>query len=275
MEKPVQIIIEPEKGTANFFHELYEYRELLVFLSLRDILVRYKQTVFGVAWAVMRPVLTMAIFTFIFGNLAHMPSHGIPYPVLVFAAMLPWQFFANTVAESSNSLIANENMVSKVYFPKIIIPTSSMMVSLLDFFISFAILITMMLYYKMWFNSRFLFFPLYLLLLVFLSLGIGYWISALNVKYRDFRYIVPFALQVGLYVTPVGFSSAVVPDKWKFLYALNPMVGIVDGFRWVLLGNSIELYTGGIYLSVSCTFLILLTGIWFFNKNESSFADII
>ncbi|QWR76175.1 ABC transporter permease [Candidatus Magnetomonas plexicatena] len=275
MKKSFQIIITPERSAAHFFRELYDYRELLVFLSIRDVLVRYKQTFFGIAWAVLRPVLTMAIFTFIFGKLAKMPSHGTPYPVLVFTAMLPWQFFSNTVAESSNSLILNENMVSKVFFPKIIIPTSSVMVSLLDFFISFALLVGMLFYYHIWFNMRIVFLPLFLLLLTLLSLGIGYWLSALNVKYRDFRYVIPFVLQIGLYVTPVGFSSTVVPDKWKLLYSLNPMVGIIEGFRWVLSGSSAELYPMGIYLAISITLLILFTGVWFFNKNESTFADII
>ncbi|MBF0520429.1 MAG: ABC transporter permease [Nitrospirae bacterium] len=275
MKKSFQITIEPERGAAHFFRELYDYRELLVFLSIKDVLVRYKQTVFGVAWAVMRPVLTMAIFTFIFGKLAKMPSHGTPYPVLVFTAMLPWQFFSNTVAESSNSLILNENMVSKVFFPKIIIPTSAVMVSLLDFFISFALLVGMLFYYNIWFNVRIVFLPLFLLLLTMLSLGIGYWLSALNVKYRDFRYVIPFVLQIGLYVTPVGFSSTVVPDKWKLVYSLNPMVGIIEGFRWVLSGSSAELYAMEIYLAISITLLILFTGVWFFNKNESTFADII
>ncbi|MBF0464872.1 MAG: ABC transporter permease [Nitrospirae bacterium] len=275
MKKSFQITIEPERGAAHFFRELYDYRELLVFLSIKDVLVRYKQTVFGVAWAVMRPVLTMAIFTFIFGKLAKMPSHGIPYPVLVFTAMLPWQFFSNTVAESSNSLILNENMVSKVFFPKIIIPTSAVMVSLLDFFISFALLVGMLSYYNIWFNVRIVFLPFFLLLLTMLSLGIGYWLSALNVKYRDFRYVIPFVLQIGLYVTPVGFSSTVVPDKWKLFYSLNPMVGIIEGFRWVLSGSSAELYTMEIYLAIFITLLILFTGVWFFNKNESTFADII
>ncbi len=269
------IIIEPRKGIKNYWKELYSYRELFLFLAWRDILVRYKQTVIGVAWSVLRPLLTMIVFTIVFGKLAKMPSGGIPYPILVYSAMLPWQFFSNIITESGNSLISNSNMISKVYFPRIIIPTTSMIVSLIDFFISSVILSLIMLYYKFTPTLYILFIPFLLILAIITSLGIGFLISALNVKYRDFRYIIPFLVQFGLYISPVGFSSSVVPEKWRLIYSLNPMVGVIDGFRWAIIGKDFNIYLPGFILSIVIGVLMFIIGFIYFRKTEREFADVI
>lgn len=273
--KDFDIIIEPKKGIKNYWKELISYRELFLFLAWRDILVRYKQTVIGIAWSVLRPLLTMIVFTVVFGKLAKMPSDGIPYPILVYSAMLPWQFFSNIISESGNSLISNTNMISKVYFPRIIIPTTSMIVSLIDFGISFIILSMIMFYYKFIPTVYILFIPLLLLLAIITSLGIGYLISALNVKYRDFRYIIPFIVQLGLYISPVGFSSSVIPEKWRLLYSLNPMVGVIDGFRWAIIGKDFKLYLPGFTLSIFVGMVIFIFGFIYFRKTEREFADVI
>ena len=273
--KNFDILIEPEKSIKNFWKELYAYRELFLFLAWRDILVRYKQTVIGIAWSVLRPLLTMVVFTIIFGKLAKMPSGGIPYPILVFSAMLPWQFFSNIISESGNSLISNSNMISKVYFPRIIIPTTSMVVSLIDFLISSVILSIIMVYYRFTPTIYILFIPFLLILAIITSLGIGYLISALNVKYRDFRYIIPFLVQFGLYISPVGFSSSVIPGKWRLLYSLNPMVGVIDGFRWAILGDKFQIYFPGFILSIGIGLTMFIIGFIYFRKTEREFADII
>jgi len=269
------IIITSKSKIKNYWKELVTFRELFFFLAWRDILVRYKQTVIGIAWSVLRPLLTMIVFTVVFGKLAKMPSDGVPYPVLVYSAMLPWQFFSNIISESGNSLISNKNMISKVYFPRIIIPTTSMIVSLIDFTISSVILSLIMLYYKFTPTVYILFIPLLLLLAIITSLGIGYLISALNVKYRDFRYIIPFIIQFGLYISPVGFSSSVVPEKWKLLYSLNPMVGVIDGFRWAIIGKSFNIYLPGFILSVFIGVLMFIIGFSYFRRTEREFADVI
>jgi lipopolysaccharide transport system permease protein len=217
----------------------------------------------------------MIVFTIVFGKLAKLPSDGVPYPILVYAAMLPWQFFANSLSESSNSLIANANMLAKVYFPRLIVPSSSVIVSLVDFFISFAILVILMVWYRFVPDWRIITIPLFLLLALFAALGFGLWLSALNVKYRDFRYIVPFIVQFGLYISPVGFSSTVVPEQWRFLYSLNPMVGVIDGFRWAILGSSAQFYWPGLILSFILTFIIFVFGLRYFRNTERTFADII
>lgn len=270
-----ELIIEPNKTVKHFWRELWQYRDLFYFLAWRDILVRYKQTVIGVAWSVLRPLLTMVVFTIIFGKIAKLPSGDIPYPLLVFTAMIPWQFFSNTFSEASNSLIANTQLISKVYFPRIIIPTTAMVVSLIDFAISLAILIVLMLWYGVMPDIKICLLPLLLLMAILTSLGAGYIISALNVKYRDFRYVVPFIVQFGLYISPVGFSSSVVPEKWRMLYSLNPMVGVIDGFRWSLLGSDISIYWPGLMVSAGLSILLFVFGIMYFNKTERSFADII
>jgi len=269
------IIIEPNKTIQHIGRELWQYRELFLFLSWRDILVRYKQTVIGVAWSVLRPVLTMVVFTIVFGKLAKLPSGNVPYALLVYAAMIPWHFFSNTLSESANSLIENTNLVSKVYFPRIIIPTTAMVVSLLDFLISFVIFLILMVWYQFFPDWKILVLPVLLLLATLTSLGFGYWISALNVKYRDFRYVIPFLVQFGLYISPVGFSSDVVPEGWRLIYSLNPMVGVIDGFRWALLGNDVQIYWPGFWLSVSLAIGMFGFGSWFFMKLERELADVI
>jgi lipopolysaccharide transport system permease protein len=270
-----RLVIEAGRAERHYWKDLWRYRELFYFLSWRDILVRYKQTVIGVAWSVIRPVLTMIVFTVIFGKLAKFPSGDAPYAILVYAAMLPWQFFANALSESSNSLISNANMISKVYFPRLIVPGSAVIVSLVDFLISFVVLVLLMAWYQFLPSWRIVTLPLFLILALLASLGFSLWLSALNVKYRDFRYIVPFIVQFGLYVSPVGFSSNVVPEKWRLLYSLNPMVGVIDGFRWAILGGEAQIYWPGFLLSTTLVLLILYGGVRYFRKTERIFADII
>ncbi|MGE5329732.1 MAG: ABC transporter permease [Deltaproteobacteria bacterium] len=275
MNEQYTINIEAGKSGKQYWRDLWQYRELLYFLAWRDILVRYKQTAIGIAWSVLRPLLTMVVFSIVFGKLAKLPSGGIPYPILVFAAMLPWQFFANSISESSNSLIANANMLSKVYFPRIIIPVSTIIVTLVDLAISFIILAIMMALYGFVPIWRIFFLPLFVGLAMLAALGLGLWLAALNVKYRDFRYVVPFIVQIGLYISPVGFSSEIVPEQWRLLYSMNPMVGVIEGFRWAVLGKTIHLYWPGFWLSVSITTAIFLLGVWYFRKTERTFADMI
>jgi len=270
-----EITIEAGRTERQYWRDLWSYRELFMFLAWRDFLVRYKQTIIGVAWSVIRPLLTMIVFTIIFGKLAKFPSEGAPYAVLVFAAMLPWQTFANAVVESSNSLVSNSAMLSKVYFPRIVLPTSAVLVNLVDFLISFVILGVLMAWYQFIPGWRILTLPLFLLLALTAALGFGIWLAALNVKYRDFRYIVPFLVQFGLYISPVGFTSSIIPDKWRLLYSLNPMVGVIDGFRWAILGGNLQLYLPGLALSVSLTVMILYYGLTYFRKTERTFADVI
>ena len=269
------LIIEPNRTTGAFFRELLRYRELFYFLAWRDILVRYKQTVIGIAWSVIRPLLTMLVFTVVFGRLAKLPNEGVPYPILVFSAMLPWQYFANAMQESSNSLIAESRLISKVYFPRLIVPASSVIVSAVDFLISLALLGLLMLGYGFVPSWTLLFMPFFFLLATLAALGAGFWLSALNVKYRDFRYIVPFLVQFGLYVSPVGFSSSVVPERWRLLYSLNPMVGVIDGFRWCVQGTASSLYLPGFLISAAISVLAFSSGVWFFRRTERFFADFI
>ncbi|MBI4651934.1 ABC transporter permease, partial [Candidatus Desantisbacteria bacterium] len=242
LEKEYDILISPNQGAKHYWRNIWCYRELFVFLAWRDILVRYKQTVIGIAWSVIRPLLTMIVFTIIFGRLAKFPAGGVPYPIMVFAAMLPWQFFANSLSESSNSLISNTNLISKVYFPRLIIPVSTIIVSLVDFFISFLILILLMVWYQFIPDWKMLTIPFFLCMVFFIAFGVGFWFSALNVKYRDFKHIVPFIIQFGLYISPVGFNSNIIPEKWRLVYSLNPMVGVIDGFRWAILGKNSNIY---------------------------------
>jgi lipopolysaccharide transport system permease protein len=246
---------------------------LFYILAWRDIKVRYKQTVLGAAWSIIRPLLTTLIFTVVFNRVAKLDSPGgAPYTLLVFTGMLPWQFFSNALSEASNSLVGNTNLISKVYFPRLIIPTSTIMTSLVDFFITVGILIAMFFYFQYVPDIKIVFLPFFIVLALFASLGTGLYITALNVKYRDFRYIIPFVVQIGLYITPVGFTSSIVPDKWRLLYSLNPMAGIIDGFRWCILGEE-ELYVPGVLLSVVVTAFFMILGIWYFRKTEKSFAD--
>lgn len=274
-ESPKELVIEAGKTEGQYWKDIWRYRELFYFLSWRDILVRYKQTVIGFAWSLIRPLLTMIVFTIVFGKLAKLASEGVPYPILVYTALLPWQFFSNSLSESSNSLITNSNLLSKIYFPRLILPTSSVIVGIVDFLISFIILIGLMVWFQFVPQWRILALPLFLALALVTSLGFGLWLAALNVKYRDFRYIVPFIVQFGLYISPVGFSSAIVPEKWRLLYSINPMVGVIDGFRWAILGESIKLYWPGFILSFVLTCVIFLSGLRYFRNTERVFADVI
>jgi lipopolysaccharide transport system permease protein len=272
---PAKLVIEAGRTETQYWKDLWRYRELFYFLSWRDILVRYKQTAIGIAWALIRPFLTMVVFTVVFGNLAKLPSEGVPYPILVFSAMLPWQFFANALSESSNSLITNSNLISKVYFPRLIVPASAVIVSFVDFMVSGIILLGLMAWYNFVPDWRILTLPLFILIAFAAAMGAGLWLAALNVEYRDFRYIVPFTVQFGLYISPVGFSSTIVPERWRLLYSLNPMVGVIDGFRWAILGGESKLYLPGFGLSLALVFLLLWSGIWYFRKTERTFADVI
>ncbi len=270
-----EIVIEAGRSERQYWRDLWQFRELFWFLAWRDVLVRYKQTVIGIAWSVIRPLLTMIVFTIIFGRLAGFPSEGAPYPILVFAAMLPWQLFAYALTESSNSLVANSSMLSKVYFPRLIVPTSAVIVSLIDFLISLGILVALMLWYGFIPGFRIIAIPLFLLLVIVAALGLGIWTAALNVKYRDFRYIVPFLVQFGMYISPVGFSSSVIPDNWRLIYSINPMVGAIDGFRWAILGGDTPLYLPGLGLSAILVTMIFWFGLSYFRKTERTFADVI
>lgn len=270
------LVIEPRRGFRHYWRDLWHYRELFVFMAWRDILVRYKQTVLGIAWSVLRPFLVLVVFSVLFGVLAGFPSEGgAPYPLLVMAAMLPWQLFANALSESSNSLVLNASMISKVYFPRLVMPASSIMVSLVDFLISLVLMVGVMLWYGFVPGWQILTLPLFLALAALVAFGGGLWFAALNVKYRDFRYIVPFVVQFGLYVSPVGFSSAVVPEKWRLLYSLNPMVGVIDGFRWAILGGDVRIFWPGFLTSCGLCLLLFWSGLLFFRSSERQFADII
>lgn len=269
-------ILEPGRAEKNYWRDIWHYRELFFILAWRDISVRYKQTVIGVAWALIRPFLTMIVFTVIFGRVAQLPSEGTaPYPLLVFAAMLPWTLFSTALGEASNSLIGNANLISKVYFPRLIVPIAAVVTAFIDFLISFVLLIGMMIYYQYAPNINILALPLFMALALLTSLGPGLMMTALNVKYRDFRYIIPFVVQFGLYISPVGFSTSVIPAEWRLLYSLNPMVGVIDGFRWCILGSDSVVYWPGFYLSLGITALFLAWGITLFRKMEKNFADMI
>lgn len=269
-------IIEPGLQERNYWRDLWRYRELFYVLAWRDLAVRYKQTVIGAAWAVIRPLLTMVVFTVIFGRIAKLPSDGnTPYPLMVFAGMLPWTFFSTGLGEASGSLIGNSNLISKVYFPRLIVPTAAVVVAFADFAIGFGILVLMMAWYEFLPGWQILALPAFVLLAFVTSIGPGLWITALNVKYRDFRYVIPFMVQLGLYVSPVGFTSQVVPPQWRLLYSLNPMVGVIDGFRWCILGGQAALYLPGLALSLLVATFFLWFGIRRFRHTEKSFADLI
>jgi len=275
MSEETTLVIEAGRTEKHYWLDMWRYRELFYFLAWRDILVRYKQTVIGIVWALLRPLLTMAVFTVVFGKLAKLPSEGAPYPILVFAAMLPWQFFSNALSEASGSLVGNANLISKVYFPRLIIPASAVITSFVDFLISGTILVGLMVWYQFVPGWRILTLPFFIGIAFAAAMGVGLWLTALNVKYRDFRYIVPFMVQFGLYISPVGFSSSIVPDKWRLLYSLNPMVGVIDGFRWAILGSESRIFLPGFLLSLGIVSVVFITGIWYFRKTEKAFADII
>jgi lipopolysaccharide transport system permease protein len=270
-----ELIIEAGRAERQYWQDIWRYRELFYFLAWRDILVRYKQTSIGIAWALIRPFLAMVVFSVVFGSLAKLPSEGVPYPILVFSAMLPWQFFANSLSECSNSLISNANLISKVYFPRLVVPTSSIVVSFVDFMISGMIMLGLMAWYNFVPSWRILTLPVFIVIAFLASMGAGLWLCSLNVKYRDFRYIVPFIVQFGLYVSPVGFSSSIVPERWRLLYSINPMVGVIDGFRWAILGGDSAIYWPGFGLSMLLVLVMFVTGIQYFRKTERTFADVI
>jgi lipopolysaccharide transport system permease protein len=276
MSQPVtELIIEAGHTERNYWRDLFRYRELFYFLAWRDVLVRYKQTVIGILWAVLRPLLTMAVFTLVFSRIAKLPAEGVPYPVMVFTAMLPWQLFATSLTEGSGSLITNANLISKVYFPRLIVPASSVIVSFVDFAISMVLLGGLMAIYKVSIGWPLLVLPVFTVLALLASAGAGIWLAALNVKYRDIRYVVPFMVQFGLYISPVGFSSSIVPAKWRLLYDLNPMVGVIDGFRWAISNGGTPFPVQSLSLSLITVVILLAVGIWYFRKTERSFADVI
>jgi lipopolysaccharide transport system permease protein len=271
--KPL-ITIEPQQGwTSLELHDLWRYRELLLLLTWRDIKVRYAQTILGAMWAVIQPLLTMVIFSIIFGQLAKLPSDGIPYPIFTYTALLPWQLFAFSLTNSSQSLVGSQNLVSKVYFPRLVIPIASVLPGLVDFTISFVVLIGMLIYYQIPLTVRILSLPLFLLLAVFSALAVGIWLSALNVKYRDIRHVVPFMTLFWQYATPVAYSASLIPEKWRWLYGLNPMTGVVEGFRWALLGNG--QVDGMLWISIVIIIILFISGLIYFKHTEATFADVI
>jgi lipopolysaccharide transport system permease protein len=270
-----RLTIEAGKTEREYWRDLWKYRELFYFLAWRDLLVRYKQTVVGVAWSFIRPFLTMLILSIVFGKFGKMPSGGVPYPLLVFCGMLPWQFFSTALAESGTSLVANSTLISKVYFPRLVVPASSVITSFVDFFVSALFLVVLMIWYRFVPPATIAFLPLFVLLAFAASFSVGLWVSALMVEYRDFRFIVPFVVQFGLYISPVGFLSSIVPDQFRLLYSLNPMVGVIDGFRWCLLGGQHSMYWPGLALSVLSVAALAVTGIWYFRRVERTFADVI
>lgn len=267
-------MIEAGTKELHYWRDIWSFRELFFFLTWRDIKVRYKQAVLGAFWAVLQPLLTMIIFTVIFSRVAKLETEGAaPYAIMVYCALLPWRLFSDALASSSESLLVNRNMISKIYFPRIIIPLSAIMTKLVEFFISFAVLIALMVYYKFLPSQNIIFLPLFLILCLIISSAVGLGISAMNVQFRDFKYIVPFAIQMGLYISPVGFKSSIVPEKWRFLYSLNPMVGVIDGFRWCILGGTGNFYVPGLVISISMTIITFMISYKIFRSTEKTFAD--
>jgi lipopolysaccharide transport system permease protein len=275
-EKPMPVLrIEHSTGWVSInFRELWNYRELFYFLTWRDIKLRYKQTELGIAWAIIQPLLTMLIFSLFFGKLARIPSDGIYYPVFAFTALVPWVFFANGLSQSSNSLVGNSNLITKVYFPRIMIPISAVFSGAFDFALAFVLLLGMMTYYRIPVTTSILYLPLFLLLAFVSAMGAGLWFSALNVKYRDVRFIVPFLIQIWMFATPIAYPSTLIPGRWRMLYGLNPMVGVIEGFRWMLLGTRTQ-PSPMIAVSTATAVAILAAGICYFKKTEKSFADIV
>jgi lipopolysaccharide transport system permease protein len=270
-------IIEPGRSEKNYWKDLWKYRELFYILSWRDIKVRYKQTVLGILWAIIRPLLTMLVFSFVFGRIANLQTQSVvPYAIIVFAGLLPWQFFSNAVTESSNSLIGNTNLITKVYFPRLIIPASSVITSLIDFFISFIILVALLAWYQYIPPSTILFLPLFWIMMFLASFGPGLYLTALNVKYRDFRYIIPFVVQFGLFISPVGYTTSQIPENWQWVYALNPMTGVIDGFRWCIVqGSPNPMLHYPFYISLGVIFFFLWLSVFQFRRMEKNFADLI
>ena len=270
-----EIALEPPRGWLNLrISELWEFRELLYFLTWRDIKVRYKQTLLGIVWAIIQPLMTMVIFSVVFGKLAKLPSEGMPYPIFAYTALLPWQLFSRALSDAASSVVSNQHMITKIYFPRIFLPTSSIISGLIDFSIAFLILLGMMFYYKITLSWNILFLPLFLLLAVINAMAVGMWLSALNVRYRDVKYITPFLLQVWLYATPIAYSTTLIPEEWRVLYSLNPMVGVVNGFRWALLGQSFEA-SSLFAVSIGVVVVFFFSGLFYFQRMEQTFADLI
>jgi lipopolysaccharide transport system permease protein len=269
-----ELIIEAGRASRHYWRDLWRYRELLGFLAWRDIKIRYKQTVLGAAWALIQPAVTLVVFSFVFGRLAKMPSGNVPYPLLVMAGLLPWQLFANALSSASNSLVSNTHLISKVYFPRLVVPLSALAVALIDFLLVCLLYAGLCAWWGFWPDWRIVVLPLYTLLGLLAALGAGLWLTALTVRFRDFRYIVPFLLQVGVFLSPVGFSTSTLPN-WQLLFALNPMVTVIDGFRWCLLRGQQPISASGLLFGLGVTAVLLVTGLWYFRRTERSFADII
>ena len=268
------VIKEPYNKVSLKFTEVWQYRELLFMLIWRDVSVRYKQSIVGIGWALIQPVLTMIIFSIIFGKLAKLPSDGIPYPIFTYCALLPWNYFARSLSDSSDSLVASANLITKVYFPRLILPLSKVLAALIDFIVAFSILLGMMVWYRITPSYGLLLLPFFLLIAMLSAMGVGLWLTALNVKYRDVKFVVPFLAQFWMYASPVAYSTSLIPEKWQWLYGLNPMVGVIEGFRWALLGKAAP---DAAMMSVSCAVIgiIFLLGLYYFSSVEQTFADLI
>jgi lipopolysaccharide transport system permease protein len=272
----MKLIIEAGKLNRQYWRDLWNYRELFCFLAWRDLLVRYKQTVVGIAWAILRPFLSVVVLTTVFGLFAKMPSGDVPYPIMVFCGMLPWQFFSTAITECGQSLVNNSNLISKIYFPRLVVPASSVIVSLIDFLIAGVMLAVLLIGYRFVPSSNIMFLPIFTGMVFAASFGVGLWVAALMVAYRDVRFLVPFVVQLGLYATPVAYLyRAVVPERWLLVYCLNPMVGVIDGFRWCVLGGTHVIYWPAQYIALGWTVLLVTSGVWYFRSVERSFADII
>ncbi|MGT2429930.1 ABC transporter permease [Cupriavidus basilensis] len=268
-------LLESGRAARDYWRDFWRHRELLMFIIWRDIIVRYKQTVVGTSWVLIRPFLTMLVFTFVFGKVANLASGDVPYSLVVFTGLLPWFFFANALSECSNSLVGNSHLISKIYFPRLIVPVGSVAVSIVDFLITFVLLFLVMAWHRFVPGWHIVFVPVFVLLAIVVSFGLGLWTAALNVRYRDFRHLIPFVLQLGVYVSPVGYSSQMLPEKWRLLYSLNPMVAVIEGFRWSILGGDFVIFWPGQIISWVMGITLVLTGVWYFRRTESTFADVI
>ena len=265
------IVFEAGSTDRHYWKNIWQHRELLIFLAWRDLLIRYKQTFVGVSWVLIRPLLTMIVFTIVFGRIANLQSNDVPYSLLVFTGLLPWLFFSGALSDCSNSLVGNSALLSKIYFPRLIVPASTLLVAIVDFAISFSLLFLLMLWYGIMPSWHILALPFFVFLTAFIAFGFGIWFAALTVKYRDFRHLVPFLLQLGVYASPVGYSTALIPEKWKILYYLNPMASVIDGFRWSVIGG--EIYWQGMVFCLLISSIALITGLSNFRKSEGRFAD--
>jgi lipopolysaccharide transport system permease protein len=270
-----ELVIESGQATRRYWKDLWRYRGLLYFLTWRDLVVRYKQTVIGVGWAIMPSLTTLIVLSVVFGKLAHLSSGNTPYPLFVLAATLPWQFFSNVLSQAGSSLVGNGNLISKVYFPRLVVPLSAVLVSAVDFCISAVLMLGLMAWYHYLPSWKIITLPFFFLLALFSAMGAALGLAALNVRYRDVRYVIPLMLQLGLYISPVGFSSGIVPPHWRLWYSLNPMVGVIDGFRWALLGEDVHLYLPGFFLSLGLIAVLCTIGLIYFRKVERTFADVI